>query len=147
MRPATIVIMASLLRTCFQNEDPYLGGVRLAFPGWQTTRYCPARSSVYNEDSSICCVVVCSQSAACFDLQRLLFYSPLHFFPSLSFCCRHYLFFPKNALPTVISVINGRPLTTRFILDHRFVSRGKDRLPGQMWNLVPGQRTVDDLVP
>jgi len=128
MRPATIVIMASLLRTCFQNEDPYLGGMRSAFPGSQTTRHCPARSSAHNEDSSICCVVVCSQSAACFDLQRLLFYSPLHFFLPLFFSLRrrHYLFFfPKNALPTVISVINGRPLTTRFILDHTDLYRGE----------------------
>lgn len=49
-------------------------------------------------------------------------------------------FFPENVLPTVISVINGRPLTTRFILDQRFVSKGKDRLWRQMWDLVPGQR-------
>lgn len=109
----------------------------------------PREAAPHNENSSICCVVVCSQSAACFDLQRLLFYSPLHFFPlSFPLRCRHHLFFsPKNALPTVINVINGRPLTTRFILDQRFVSRGEDRLRGQMWNLVPGQRTVDDPPP
>lgn len=161
MRPATIVIMASLLRTCFQNEDSYLGGVRPAFPcsrGVSRTAQipCPARGAqAHNEVSSICCVVVCSQSAARFDLQRdSSSISLFTFFPPfLSFAfsppqrCRHDLFFPKNALPTVISVINGRPLTTRFILDRRFVSRGKDRLRGQMWDLVPGQRTVDDFVP
>jgi hypothetical protein len=68
--------------------------------------------------------VVCSQSAASrFDLQRLLspLLSPLHFFFPFPFPSRGDLFLPKNALPTVISVINGRPLTTRFILDQRFV--------------------------
>lgn len=106
--------MASLLRTCFQNEDPYTlaGCGRDRFPvaaiANYTTLSCARRSGAYNEDSSICCAVVCSQSAACFDLQRLLFYSPLHFFPlsfSLSFYCRYNLFFPKTCSRQLLALL------------------------------------------
>lgn len=62
------------------------------------------REEKHNEDSSICCTVVCSQSAACFDLQRLLFYSPLHFFP-LSFYCRYNLFSPKTCSRQLLALL------------------------------------------
>jgi len=73
-----------------------------------------------------------------FDLQRLLsLLFPSSLFFSFPFPSRCDLFLPKNALPTVISVINGRPLTTRFILDHRFVSRpGTDRLRGDKCGIL-----------
>jgi len=77
--------------------------------------------------------LTCSDS---FSIPLFTFFS-LSFSLPLSFSFFPYplsawSFFPKNALPTVISVINGHPLTTRFILDHRFVSREKDRFRGQM---------------
>lgn len=62
------------------------------------------------------------------NLPRALTRSPLQppsfpsfaqfFLPSLSRATTRP--FPENALPTVISVINGRPLTTRFIFDRLF---------------------------
>lgn len=149
---STIVIMASLLRTCFQNEDPY------TLAGCGRDRFLVAAIANYTNTVTVLRkekrrtmrtrVFVVPLFAA--NLRRvlwpaatpLLFPSSLFssFFLSLSFHCRYNLFFPENVLPTVISVINDRPLTTRFILDHRFVSKGKDRLPRQMWDLVPGQR-------
>lgn len=139
---STIVIMASLLRTCFQNEDPYTlaGCGRDCFPvaaiANYTTLSCARRSGAQWGLEYLLCR--CLQPIC-----RVLWpaATPL-LFPSSLFSSLLLLpvqpFFPENVLPTVISVINGRPLTTRFILDHRFVSKGKDRLRRQMWDLVPG---------
>lgn len=121
MRSAAIVIMVSLLRTCFQNEDPYLSGPLFRSRDPRTALRVPAQCGL-EYLLCRCLQPICCTALTC--SERLLsLLSPLHFF-SFPFPSRRDLFLPKNALPTVISVINGHPLTTRFILDHRFVSRG-----------------------
>lgn len=106
----------------------YLGGVR---PGpLSRSRYRELHDAVLREEKRRTMrtrVFVVPLFAA--NLPRALTCSdsssiPLFTFFPLSFCCRILQpFFPENVLPTVISVINGRPLTTRFILDHRFIDR------------------------
>lgn len=148
MRSTAIAIMVTLLRTCFQYEDPYLSGPLFRSRNPRSARLrcvsCARSSAQCGLEYLLCrCLQpICRVALTCSDCSL--------FFPLFTFFFLSHLgatFFSRKTRSRQLLALL---MAIHWQLDSSSISDlyrgGKIDSGGQMRDLVPGQRTDDDFM-